>query len=91
MKMQNRTLQVLQKWTVDSWKLLHKELKQYGISEAISFGPVSYCKWETDNYQGDGGNGYAPRTAIGQKENGSVVLLTIDGRDPLKRNYRVLP
>jgi len=61
-----------------------KELKQYGISEAMSFGPALIVNGKPTITQGDGGNGYAPRTAIGQKEDGSVVLLTIDGRDPLK-------
>lgn len=61
-----------------------KELKQYGVTEAISFGPALIVNGKPTITQGDGGNGYAPRTAIGQKKDGSVVLLTIDGRDPLK-------
>lgn len=61
-----------------------KELKQYGVKEAISFGPALIVNGKPTITSGDGGNGYAPRTAIGQKADGSVVMLTIDGRDPLK-------
>lgn len=58
-----------------------KELKNYGVTEAMSFGPALIVNGKPTITQGDGGNGYAPRTAIGQKKDGSVVLLTIDGRD----------
>ena len=30
---------------------------------------------------GDGGFGIAPKTAIGQRQDGAIILLVIDGRD----------
>ncbi|MDP4143564.1 MAG: M56 family metallopeptidase [Bacillota bacterium] len=53
------------------------EIKQLNIKEAVSFGPaliVNGKAQEAPNW------GIAPRTAIGQKADGSIILLTIDGR-----------
>lgn len=61
-----------------------KELKEYDVKEAISFGPALIVNGKPTITQGDGGNGYAPRTAIGQRADGAVVMVVIDGRDPLK-------
>lgn len=61
-----------------------KELKDMGVKEAISFGPALIVNGKPTITQGDGGNGYAPRTAIGQRADGAVVLIVIDGRDLLK-------
>lgn len=60
------------------------QLKEYGVKEAITFGPALIVNGKPTITEGDGGVGFAPRTAIGQKADGSVVLLVIDGRDPLK-------
>ena len=51
-----------------------------GVNEAISFGPALVINGEGTITQGDGGWGIAPRTAIGQKANGEVIFLVIDGR-----------
>ena len=61
-----------------------EQLKDYGVKEAITFGPALIVNGKPTITEGDGGVGFAPRTAIGQRADGAVILLTIDGRDPLK-------
>ncbi len=55
------------------------DLKKYKVKEAISFGPPLVVNGKP-TVKGDGGWGISPRTVIGQKEDGSVLLLVIDGR-----------
>lgn len=50
-----------------------------GIREAVSFGPVLVANGEAAPVAGTGG-GLNPRTAIGQRADGAVLLLVIDGR-----------
>lgn len=57
-----------------------KSLKKYGVTEGVSFGPPLIVNGKPTISKGDGGWGIAPRTAIGQKETGEVLLLVIDGR-----------
>lgn len=58
------------------------ELLQLGVKEAICFGPTLIENTvETKGYSYQGAD---PRTAIGQKKDGSIVLLTIDGRQGLE-------
>jgi exopolysaccharide biosynthesis protein len=56
------------------------QLKELGVKEAVSFGPPLIVNGKPTITKGDGGWGIAPRTAIGQKETGEVLLLVIDGR-----------
>lgn len=56
------------------------ELKKINIKEAVTFGPPLIVNGKTVNIEGDGGWGIAPRTAIGQRENGTVILMTLQGR-----------
>lgn len=56
------------------------QLKKLGIKEGVSFGPPLIVNGKPTITKGDGGWGIAPRTAIGQKETGEVLLLVIDGR-----------
>lgn len=56
------------------------QLKKYGVREAVSFGPPLIVNGNPTIKEGDGGWGIAPRTAIGQKEDGTVLFLVIDGR-----------
>lgn len=56
------------------------DLKKYNVKEAISFGPPLVVNGKPTINKGDGGWGISPRTAIGQKEDGSVIFLVIDGR-----------
>ena len=55
------------------------DLKKYKVKEAISFGPPIVVNGKP-TVKGDGGWGISPRTVIGQKEDGSVLMLVIDGR-----------
>ncbi|MDF2987608.1 MAG: exopolysaccharide biosynthesis protein [Eubacterium sp.] len=56
------------------------DLKKYKVKEAISFGPPLIVNGKPTINKGDGGWGISPRTVIGQKEDGSVMFLVIDGR-----------
>lgn len=51
-----------------------------GIRDAIDFGPFLIVNGKPSFVKGNGGWGDAPRTAIGQREDGIVLLLVIDGR-----------
>lgn len=52
-----------------------------GIRDAVSFGPALIVNGKSAKYSGSG-SGLNPRTAIGQRENGDVLLLVIEGRQP---------
>ncbi|NMM64686.1 exopolysaccharide biosynthesis protein [Clostridium sp. P21] len=56
------------------------EMKSLGVTEAISFGPAIVVNGRGTIKSGDGGWGVAPRTAIGQRQDGSILFLVIDGR-----------
>lgn len=56
------------------------QLKKLDVVEGVSFGPPLIVNGKPTITNGDGGWGIAPRTAIGQKESGEVLLLVIDGR-----------
>ncbi|MEG0177008.1 phosphodiester glycosidase family protein [Anaerorhabdus sp.] len=51
----------------------------YNIVDAVTFGPILIVNYEPVAITGTGG-GLNPRTIIGQREDGSVLLLAIDGR-----------
>lgn len=50
----------------------------YGIRDAISFGPILIVNGEAT--AASTGGGLNPRTAIGQRSDGAVLILVIDGR-----------
>ncbi|WP_123054228.1 phosphodiester glycosidase family protein [Clostridium sp. JN-1] len=56
------------------------EMTSLGVTDAISFGPALVIDGKGTIKSGDGGWGVAPRTAIGQRKDGSILLLVIDGR-----------
>lgn len=56
------------------------ELEEQGIQEALSFGPSLVINGKMTPMSGDGGWGIAPRTVIGQRKDGAIILLVIDGR-----------
>lgn len=51
----------------------------WGITDAVTFGPVMIVNGNTVPITGTGG-GLNPRTVIGQRSDGAVLLLVIDGR-----------
>ncbi len=51
-----------------------------GIRDAVEFGPFLIINGEASKVVGNGGYGLHPRTAIGQRKDGIVLFLVIDGR-----------
>lgn len=64
---------ILGNYTVD-------EMKEMEIKQAVSFEPYLVVNGEPTKIYGDGGWGINPRTAIGQRSDGTVLMLVIDGR-----------
>ena len=58
------------------------EALSMGIRDAVSFGPFLIVNGVPSQFRGNGGYGIAPRTAIGQRKDGIVLMLVIDGRRP---------
>ena len=58
------------------------EIIEMGAKEGIAFGPALIVNGEKMITDGDGGWGVGPRTAIGQRKDGTVLFLVIDGRQP---------
>lgn len=58
-----------------------RDWEKYDIRAGIQFGPVLIADGE-EAISGTGGYGIQPRTAIGQREDGVIVFLVIDGRQP---------
>lgn len=52
-----------------------------GVVDAVCFGPILVLNKERVPITGSGG-GLNPRTAIGQRADGAMLLLVIDGRQP---------
>lgn len=57
------------------------ELAKNNIKEAVSFGP-NLIEDGKPLVKGDGGWGWAPRSAIGQAADGTIIFVVIDGRQP---------
>lgn len=58
------------------------EMQNMHVMEGVTFGPPLIVNGKKLITSGDGGWGVAPRTAIGQRKDGTVLLLAIDGRQP---------
>ncbi|WP_088186933.1 phosphodiester glycosidase family protein [Desulfosporosinus sp. FKA] len=58
------------------------DIKKKNIQEAVFFWPPLIKNGKRCEFQ-DSVWGVAPRTAIGQKEDGTIILIVIDGRQPL--------
>ena len=56
------------------------ELLEMKVTEAVMFYPRVIANGKPLITEGDGGWGRGPRTAIGQKADGTVVIMVIDGR-----------
>ncbi len=55
--------------------------KKYNIRDGMQFGPALIADGEV-LVTGSAGRGIHPRTAVGQREDGAIILLVLDGRDP---------
>ena len=64
---------VLGKMTVD-------QAKKQKIRDGVTFGPFLIINGKASSVSGNGGWGTAPRTAIGQRQDGIVLFLVVDGR-----------
>ena len=58
-----------------------KQAQERGIRDALTFGPALIVNGKPANVSGYS-SGLNPRTAIGQRADGAVLLLVIDGRQP---------
>lgn len=61
-------------------KMTAKEALKMGVRDAVTFGPFLIVNGKTSQVVGNGGWGNAPRTAIGQRKDGIVLFLVLDGR-----------
>ncbi len=60
-------------------RMTGQEAMDRGVRDAVSFGPAFIINGEPLEVSGSGG-GLNPRTVIGQRADGAVLLLVIDGR-----------
>ena len=61
-------------------KMTASEALAMGVRDAVTFGPFLIVNGTPSFIKGNGGWGTAPRTAIGQRKDGIVLFLVIDGR-----------
>lgn len=61
-------------------KMNAAEAKNRKIRDAVTCGPYLIINGEASKVVGNGGWGLAPRTAIGQRKDGIVLMLVVDGR-----------
>ena len=64
-------------------KMTAQEALNKGVRDAIEFGPFLVVNGKPSFIKGNGGWGTAPRSAIGQRKDGIVLFLVMDGRDYL--------
>jgi exopolysaccharide biosynthesis protein len=62
------------------WDYTFQQVLNLKLKEAINFGPPLILNGQKTIVSGDGGWGVAPRTAIGQRKTGEILLLVLDGR-----------
>ena len=65
-------------------KMTVTEAKEMKIRDAVTFGPFLIVNGKSSEVLGNGGWGTAPRTAIGQRKDGIVLFLVVDGRTASK-------
>lgn len=57
------------------------EALNMGIRDAVTMGPFLIVNGKTSDIKGNGGWGYAARTAIGQRSDGIVLFLVVDSNE----------
>ena len=62
-----------------------KKALEEGVYNGVDFGPFLIVNGKSAKVSGNGGWGVHPRTVIGQRKDGIVVLLVIDGRSASSR------
>ena len=58
------------------------QIESLNLRDAVEFTPFLIINGEAAEIKGNGGWGTAPRTAIGQRKDGTVVFVIVDGRQP---------
>lgn len=61
-------------------KMTVKQAQEMKVRDAVTFGPFLIVNGKPSKVLGNGGWGTAPRTAIGQRKDGIVLFLVVDGR-----------
>ena len=61
-------------------KMTVKQAQAMKIRDGVTFGPFLIVNGKASKVLGNGGWGTAPRTAIGQRQDGIVLFLVVDGR-----------
>ena len=61
-------------------KMTAQQALNKGVRDAVTFGPFLIVNGKPSFIKGNGGWGTAPRSAIGQRQDGIVLFLVIDGR-----------
>ena len=61
-------------------KMTVKQAQEMKMRDGVTFGPFLIVNGTPSKVLGNGGWGTAPRTAIGQRQDGIVLFLVIDGR-----------
>ncbi len=61
-------------------KMTLQQAQEMKIRDAVTFGPFLIVNGKPSEVLGNGGWGTAPRTVIGQRKDGIVLFLVIDGR-----------
>ena len=56
------------------------EAIEQGVKDAMEFRPFLVVNGVASTFKGDGGYGKRPRTAIGQRQDGIVLMIVIDGK-----------
>ena len=65
-------------------KMTVKQAQEMKVRDGVTFGPFLIVNGKPSKVLGNGGWGTAPRTAIGQRRDGIVLFLVIDGRTVTK-------
>ena len=66
-------------------KCSRSQAQYLGIRDCVTFGPFLIVNGEASKVLGNGGWGVAPRSVIGQRADGIVLLFVSDGRSGLKQ------
>ncbi|MDI3299503.1 MAG: phosphodiester glycosidase family protein [Bacillota bacterium] len=62
-----------------------EEIRALGIRDAVSWvGPALVVGGKPAELWGDGGWGYGPRTIMGQRADGTLLVVVVDGRQPVR-------
>ena len=65
-------------------KMTVKQAQEMKVRDGVTFGPFLIVNGTPSKVLGNGGWGTAPRTVIGQRQDGIVLFLVIDGRTVTK-------